>query len=429
MNGTARAPASRRGPSRASVRAIRCVAAFVGLEVHELDQVADRHRSGGRLGAVVLLLEAQQHRRIAPGGVEPAGAGFVPEQPILGRLHLARPRQPGRVAGRLQELETAPDDGGVVLAVAVDAGVAGAPAAVQRLRCRAARGSRARTARRGRRGRPSARRARGSAAPRIRPARAIAAIIRPFHDVSTLSSSDGRGRRLRAAEQHRPGPRHHVDDLVDRPPDARGDVLEGRGGVEQVPAGELLLRIEGRVAAGLEAEALRHDARVGLAEQALDFGVRPDVERALRGMGARLPHRVGRDAVGVLGRVEPAARVGQVAIDVGQRVVGDRGEQRHRPPPATPRSAPAPAAPGRRASSRNAAPASARRPSSDGSRRRGDRACRPWPSPRAWRRPCRARRRAPTAPMRETCHARSSRSSSDGRGNFGAPPNPPKRAS
>ena len=53
------------------------------------------------------------------------------------------------------------------------------------------------------------------------------------------------------------------------------------------------------------------------------------------------------------------------------------------------RGRPARAAPGRRASSRSAAPASCRRPSSDGSRRRCDRACRPSPSPGGSAAPCR----------------------------------------
>ncbi len=47
-------------------------------------------------------------------------------------------------------------------------------------------------------------------------------------------------------------------------------------------------------------------------------------------MRTRLPHRLRRNAVGVLGRVEAAAGVGQIAIDVDQRVVGDRGQQRIR---------------------------------------------------------------------------------------------------
>ena len=199
MNGTARAPASSARPEPAERAGDPLRRGLVRFEVHQLDQVADRDGAGRRLGAVVLLLEAEQHGRVAARGVEPAGAGLVPEQPILRRLHLAGPGQPRRIAGRLQQLEAAPDDAGVVLAIAVDAGVAGAPAATAASASPAARAPSGRSARRARRGRSTARREPDRRRRGSRPARAIAAIIRPFHDVSTLSSSDGRGRRLRAS--------------------------------------------------------------------------------------------------------------------------------------------------------------------------------------------------------------------------------------
>ncbi len=205
--------------------------------------------------------------------------------------------------------------------------VAGAPTAIQRLRLRLPE-----------RRADEARRARGTVDP-LRAASRIGGAEDPAGAGHRRDHQAVPGRqhlvverRTRPAvarlEQHRPGAGDHVDDVVDRPADARGDVLERRGRVEQVLAGELLLRIEGGVAAGLEAEAQRHDARVRLAEQRLDLALRPDVERALGDVRARLPRRFGRDAVGVLGRIEAAAGVGQIAIDVDQGVVGDRGEQR-----------------------------------------------------------------------------------------------------
>ena len=60
-----------------------------------------------------------------------------------------------------------------------------------------------------------------------------------------------------------------------------------------------------------------------------------------------------------------------------KRVLGDLRRRTDRRWPARPRGTRARAAPGRRASSRSAARATRRRPSSDGSRRRCDRACRP----------------------------------------------------
>ena len=87
-----------------------------------------------------------------------------------------------------------------------------------------------------------------------RAARAKAAIIRPFHAVSTLSSRCGRGRSRRARNicsrarlERRRTPRPTCASLgrevVDRP-----------GHIEQILAGELLLRIERRIPVRLDAE-------------------------------------------------------------------------------------------------------------------------------------------------------------------------------
>ena len=159
-------------------------------------------------------------------------------------------------------------------------------------------------------------------------------------------------------------------------------------------------------------------------EQRVDLRGRPQVERALGLAGAGVARVFGRQAVGVLGRVESPARVRHLARDIAQRIVGDGGELRVSRRPGAPRGTPARAAPGRRASSRSAAPANRRPRSTDGTRRRRGRASRRRPSPEGCAPPS---RRAAAWPVRR--HSRSRKNSSAGRGNFGAPPNPPRRLS
>ena len=142
---------------------------------------------------------------------------------------------------------------------------------------------------------------------------------------------------------------------------------------------------------------------------ARDLGERPDVELALLAFGIG----VERSAEGAPGRRhlarEPRHRLARAAAE--ERVAG-----------ALVARAPAAraAARCRRASSRNAAPASARRPNSARSRRRDDRRCRPGRCARASARPRRnsARRRC-AAPARQR------NSSIMACGNFGAPRMPP----
>ena len=255
MNGTARAPVPSARPearqgSRDAPR--RC---FVGLKVHELDQVAHRHRARRRLGAVIVFLEAQQHRRIAPGGVEPAGAGSRPRTadpapPASRAPRRATPRRRSPAAARAGPRREA----GVVLAVALDAGLAVAPAAQQRLR-RGLPQRGADEARGPRRAADPARTALGIG----RREHAAGAGRRGNHQPVPRGEHLVVERRTRTTaarlEEDRPRPRDDVDDLVDRSADAHGDVLEAGRGVEQVLAGELLLRIERGVAGRLEAEA------------------------------------------------------------------------------------------------------------------------------------------------------------------------------
>ncbi len=233
--------------------------------------------------------------------------------------------------------------------------------------------------------------------------RAKAAIIRPFQAVSTLSSRWGRGRASRAVNILARRLASTRLDLVLGFSGFLGELLDGPRGIEQVLAGELLLRIDGRVAAFLDAESPDHDRRI-LAEQRLDFCLRPQVEGAFGLVRVRLAGLLRRHAVGILGRIEAAASIGHLAHDVRQRVLGDvriervaghlRGleiredelrlvvehllEVRHAP--------------------------GSRRPNSGGSRRRCGRACRRAPSRAASPAPCRARagRRCARARAAET---------------------------
>ena len=197
-----------------------------------------------------------------------------------------------------------------------------------------------------------------------------------------------------------------------------GDVVDRTRHVEQVLAGELLLRIVRRVAARLDAEPRLDDRRV-VAEQRVDFVGAPQVEGAFL-----LVRRAARPLpAGRCRRLRPnRSRRRRRSSRASRRAACLRRLRRRtdRPTPATLRRRRAPAAPGRRASSRNAARARRRRPSSDESRRRCGRACRRAPSRAACAAPC---PRASASPAR-AC-SRSRNSSSDGRGNFGASPKPP----
>ena len=103
-----------------------------GDEVREIEEIAHGDRRGRGLGAVVVFLEAQQHRGVGAGRVEPAAFGVVPEELVLPRLELERPVEPLDCARRLEQLERAPRHARVVLAIGVDPGLAVAPATAER---------------------------------------------------------------------------------------------------------------------------------------------------------------------------------------------------------------------------------------------------------------------------------------------------------
>jgi hypothetical protein len=108
-------------------------------------------------------------------------------------------------------------------------------------------------------------------------------------------------------------PRHHLVDAA--------------GGVEQVLVGELVLRIEWRVAVGQDAEA---DAKhIGVRTEHLpDLLVAPDVERPLHLVRRWIGGLFRWNAIGVFGGIESARLVCEVALDVGQRVGRHVGEER-----------------------------------------------------------------------------------------------------
>ena len=127
----------------------------------------------------------------------------------------------------------------------------------------------------------------------------------------------------------------------------------------------------------------------------------PQIERALHLVGAGLAHVLRRQAVGVLGGIEAAGRVGH--LRAGRTAACPRRPRRRTRSPDTwrPRGTRARAAPGRRASSRNAGRATPHPPNSDGSRRRCDRACRRRHRAAASPARCRARRCRRCARARE----------------------------
>ena len=93
----------------------------------------------------------------------------------------------------------------------------------------------------------------------IRAARAKAAIIRPFQAVSTLSSRCGRGRRDPCTKHLEPRATQDLWTSCRDLPDL-SQLVHRPGDIQQVLAGELLLRIRGRVAVRLDAEPRLHDA-------------------------------------------------------------------------------------------------------------------------------------------------------------------------
>src|SRR6185503_2022365 len=92
----------------------------VARELREADQIAGGHRRGRGLGAVVVLLEPQEHRRIVAGRAEPAAVARVEEQRGLNFSQLDCPIEPGRIAGGLEQLNQSPRETRIVFAESVN---------------------------------------------------------------------------------------------------------------------------------------------------------------------------------------------------------------------------------------------------------------------------------------------------------------------
>ncbi len=74
----------------------------------------------------------------------------------------------------------------------------------------------------------------------------------------------------------------------------------------------------------LDAETAADDRGIA-ARDLSDLGVGPDVERALGLARSRVACALWRQAVGVLGGIETAFRAGEIAHDIHERVLGNRG--------------------------------------------------------------------------------------------------------
>src|SRR5262245_49937170 len=90
--------------------------------MREREEIEDRDRAGRRLGAIVVLLQAQEHRVVLPCRAEPSALDWIPEQRVLAVLQRLRPFEPPRIAVGLKQLEQTEDEIRVVLGVAVDTG-------------------------------------------------------------------------------------------------------------------------------------------------------------------------------------------------------------------------------------------------------------------------------------------------------------------
>ena len=266
-------------------------------------------------------------------------------------------------AGGLEELDEPPREVRVVLAEPVDRRLAVAVPAQQPpfagLPQVLAESSR-------RRARPpAASRARRGLSTSTRAARANAAIIRPFHAVRTLSSRCGRGRVGARVEQHlarprqrAPSPRRPACPSARRRPRSTAR-RTGCSGPRTRPADRRARCRRPR------SPNRRPTTAASSPEEPLDFAGRPDVERALALFGVRMAGDGRPPAVRRRGLSESASSAeknapsgrGQVAQHVVERVFGDRRVERRRRWPGRPRGTRGRAAPGRRASSRNAAPA------------------------------------------------------------------------
>ncbi len=209
INGTAR-PCSTRRPAKDSIAPVaRSAVLRLSGQVRQRQQVERRHRRRRRLGAVVVFLGSQQHRRVGAGRAEPTRR---PRHPRTARPAGAGARAPTTASRRRRRPERARAD---------PRSETRSPPHSRRWPCgppgsvATGSGDRAATSNCEETTRPSwpspsgaggvaiASRSPSSSEPpdSTRAARANAAIISPFHAVSTLSSRCGLGRWRRTSNR------------------------------------------------------------------------------------------------------------------------------------------------------------------------------------------------------------------------------------
>src|SRR5690242_20868121 len=91
---------------------------FVVDEICQREGIEHGNRAGRRLGAVVVLFQPQQHRRVVATRAEPT-ALLVPETRVETSGQLARELEPSGVPIGLEQLEESPRETGVIFGVAV----------------------------------------------------------------------------------------------------------------------------------------------------------------------------------------------------------------------------------------------------------------------------------------------------------------------
>ncbi len=142
-----------------------------------------------------------------------------------------------------------------------------------------------------------------------------------------MSSSCGLGRFDPRAEHGEARTIQNLDDLRLRAAGVRGKLADRHRHIQKILAGELLLRIDRRVAVRCDPESALHDGSVR-AEQRIELPGGPQIESALRLVRVRVAGVLRRHAVGIFGRIEAAGLVGHLAHDVPQRVLGDLSVER-----------------------------------------------------------------------------------------------------
>ena len=128
-------------------------------------------------------------------------------------------------------------------------------------------------------------------------------------------------------EQSLTHPVEHRRDRLDRPAAEPRHVLDTAGHVEQVQVRELAVWVVGRVAGRLDAVSEPNHLGI-VTEQVLDLRLAPDIERPFGLDRVASASLLGRHAVGILGREEPAVGMRQITTHIRQRVVGHRRERR-----------------------------------------------------------------------------------------------------